>query len=422
MVILELYQYEGVLQMMPSEFDLSPTIYVHTLGGFSVKAGDKEINDSSNQSKKSWSLLEYLVVFRKKEISPAELIQVIWPDDPGVNPAGALKTLMFRSRKLLEPLDLPPQKLLVQQRGTYSWTKEYTTILDIDEFEAICAKVLNQKLSDEEALPLCLAGLDLYKGDFLPRAEYESWGIPVSTYYHSLYQKLMYHTVKILSAREDFSRITALCQTAIRIEPFDEELRYHLVYSLYRDGHTRQALEEYNNTLDLFCSEFSISPSEHFKDLYKVIRDEEQGISLSLEHIQRSLDEESAKGAFYCEYPVFRDLFQLERRAIERTGDSIYLCMLTVTGLNGQVPKTPILNKAMDHLEESIRSSLRCSDVFTRYSISQYLILLPTITSEMGEMVLKRIISNFRKIYNRKDLMVDFRLQPLLPRVRPEQF
>ena len=128
-----------------------------------------------------------------------------------------------------------------------------------------------------------------------------------------------------------------------------------------------------------------------------MFRDEEQGISLSLEHIQRSLDEESAKGAFYCEYPVFRDLFQLERRAIERTGDSIYL-------------------------EESIRSSLRCSDVFTRYSISQYLILLPTITSEMGEMVLKRIISNFRKIYNRKDLMVDFRLQPLLPRVRPEQF
>lgn len=27
-------------------------------------------------------------------------------------------------------------------------------------------------------------------------------------------------------------------------------------------------------------------------------------------------------------------------------------------------------------------ASLRCSDVFTRYSISQYLILLPTVTIE----------------------------------------
>ena len=59
---------------------------------------------------------------------------------------------MFRSRKLLEPLDIPPQKLLVQQRGTYAWTKEYTTVLDIDEFETICTRVLNESLPEEEAL------------------------------------------------------------------------------------------------------------------------------------------------------------------------------------------------------------------------------------------------------------------------------
>lgn len=40
------------LQKMPSAFDLNPTIYIHTLGGFSIEAGGKVINDSSNQSKK----------------------------------------------------------------------------------------------------------------------------------------------------------------------------------------------------------------------------------------------------------------------------------------------------------------------------------------------------------------------------------
>ena len=48
-------------------------------------------------------------------------------------------------------------------------------------------------------------------------------------------------------------------------------------------------------------------------------------------------------------------------------------------------------------------------------SISQYLILLPTVTAEKGEMVLKRIITNFRKLYNRKDITVEMRLQPILP-------
>ena len=74
-----------------------------------------------------------------------------------------------------------------------------------------------------------------------------------------------------------------------------------------------------------------------------------------------------------------------------------------------------ILQKAMEHLNSSILNSLRCSDVFTRYSISQYLILLPTGTAEKGEMVLRRIITNFRKLYNRKDITVEMRLQPILP-------
>ena len=354
-------------------------------------------------------------MFQKKDISPNELINIIWSDDPGVNPGGALKTLMFRSRKLLDPLGLPPQKLLVQQRGSYAWTQEYPTVLDIDEFESICTRAINQPHGGDDILKLCLEGLSIYKGDFLPKSEYESWVIPISTYYHSLYQKLVYKTVDLLLEREDFSQITSICQSAVGIEPFDEEFHYYLVYSLYKDGHTSQAIEEYNHTMDLFYNEFSISPSDHFKNLYKTIRSKEQGINTNLDSIQETLREEASGGAFYCEYPVFHDLFQLERRAIERTGDSIYLCLLTVSDLDGHVPKLAILNKAMEHLNNAIRNSLRCSDVYTRYSISQYIVLLPTVTAEKGEMVLKRITSNFRKQYNRKDLCVDFKLQPVMP-------
>ena len=56
---------------MSTSSDTKPTIYVQTLGGFSIKADDFQINDNSNQSKKPCALLEYLVVFQKKEISPA---------------------------------------------------------------------------------------------------------------------------------------------------------------------------------------------------------------------------------------------------------------------------------------------------------------------------------------------------------------
>lgn len=34
---------------------------------------------------------------------------------------------------------------------------------------------------------------------------------------------------------------------------------------------------------------------------------------------------------------------------------------------------------------------------------------------EKGEMVMKRILSNFRRLYSRKDLIVDYKLQPVIP-------
>lgn len=401
--------------MKESTVENKPKIYVQTLGEFSIRIGEKEVSDQSNQSKKPWRLLKYLIVFQKKAISPSELISTIWMDDTGANPNGALKTLMFRSRRLLEPLGISPQKLLVQQQGSYGWTKEYETVLDADQFEEICSRVLSQANPNEDILELCLEGLTLYKGDFLPNSEYESWVIPISAYYHSLYQKLVYKTIELLTEKEDYSRITLICQNAISIEPFDEEFYYHLVYALYKDGHISQAIEQYNHTTDLFYNEFSISPSQRFKDLYKLIQDSEQNVATNLDVIQETLREEASGGAFYCEYPVFRDLFQLERRSIERTGDSIYLCLLTLSDLNDKTPKNPVLSKAMDHLNNAIRTSLRCSDVYTRYSVSQYIILLPTVTVELGEMVMKRILSNFHKMYSRKDLIVNYRLQPVLP-------
>ena len=95
-----------------------PTIYVNMLGEFSITIKDKKINESSNQSKKPWCLLEYLITFRNREIPPNELIELIWSNDESTNPGGALKTLLFRSRKLLTPLDYPPQNLIILHRGS----------------------------------------------------------------------------------------------------------------------------------------------------------------------------------------------------------------------------------------------------------------------------------------------------------------
>ena len=407
--------------MKTSASEEKPTIYVNTLGGFSIKVGDKEITDNSNQSKKPWCLLEYLVVFQKKDISPNELINVIWADDPGVNPQGALKTLMFRSRKLLEPLELPPQKLLVQQRGSYAWTQEYPTQLDIDRFEAICTQVINHIQDEDAALKLCLEGLAIYKGDFLPKSEYESWVIPISTYYHSLYQKLVRAVSEDLMERGDYAQVEEICTQAVSIDRFTEDFHYYLIYAAYKKGDQKKALQNYRDTTEMFYRERLMTPSERFKEMYRVISDSEQEVITDLNVIQEALGrtsscgEEKNRGAYQCEYAVFKRLVQLERRGVERSGDSVYLCLLTVGDRKGRTLKPEIQARAMERLRNVINSSLRSSDAFARYSVSQFIILLPSATYENGEQVMHRILSAFNKAYVRKDVSVSYSLNVVLP-------
>lgn len=390
-------------------------IYIQTLGQFRVSIGGNSIDNSTNQAKKPWSILEYLITFRDRDITANELIELIWSDDQSANPNGALKTLVFRSRKLLEPLAMPPQNLIIQRRGSYAWNPEYQTVVDADQFEELCSRASADDLSEEEQLLLYQQAIDLYKGDFLPKSSWESWVMPISARYHSLYLQAVHKVIDLLTTSGDWEEIIRLCEKAVQIESFDEGIHYALIYALYNTGKQNLALEHYKNTIDLFYNEFSITPSERLKDLYKVIRDEKHGITTDLSIIQESMKEHKRKsGAYYCEYSVFRDIYQLEQRAIERTGDSIYLCLLTVRTSDGHLPKTSVMIRAMESLGNAISGSLRRGDVYARYSIAQYIVLLPTSSYENGCNVMKRIITNFKKEYTRKDLVIDYSLQSVL--------
>ena len=220
----------------------------------------------------------------------------------------------------------------------------------------------------------------------------------------------------MLDEKKDYPTMIEVCQQAIAIDPYGEDGHYYLICALYQSGNQLMAMEHYQRVNDMFYNEFAITPSLRFKELYKLISDKKHGITMDLSNIREILLEGgTSKGAFCCEPSVFRDIYQLETRAIERTGDSIFLCLLTISNLKGELLKPAVQTRAMDELGESIRNSLRRGDIFSRYSVSQYLMLLPTATYENGENVLKRIIQNFKKEYSRKDLSITYSLQSVTP-------
>lgn len=391
-----------------------PLIRVNMLGRLEIVVEDRVISDRVNRSKKPWNLLAYIITFRDKKISQNEMIDLIWSNSTIDNPAGALKTLLFRVRKQLDELEYPDEELILQKRGAYFWNKNLPIEVDTDVFEDLCNKAAStDDLDEKEAF--YKEAVALYVGDFMPRSETESWVVPIHAYYHALYMKIIHEYIELVKRHGDYKTIENVCRKAVRVEAFDEKLHYELVYALYKQGNSKKAKDQYEKSMDMFFTEFGMTPSMEFKALYKEIVKTSKSVEADLSVIKDYLaEEEDGEGAFYCEFEFFRDMYRLEARSAQRTGDSVYICLLTVTDYSNKTPEQRVLNRAMKSLKESIQGSLRRGDVFTRYSVSQYIIMLPTVSYENGKTVLQRIVARFHKEYTRRDIAVNFKLQPII--------
>ncbi len=390
-------------------------LQINMLGGFSLQYQDKVIDYQSSRSHKLWSILEYLVTFRDKEITQNELIELLWGDEFTENPANTLKTLLHRLRVMLEELEFVPGKeMVIYNHGIYAWNSKLNFVVDTDQFVSLCT--LGDEAEDEQQkVAYYLSALEYYKGDFLPMSSLEPWAVPVNTYFHSEYLRIVHTCVALLKEQKRPHEIITICQQAVKIDPYEESLHYELIKAMLDTGAQQTALNHYEYVVDLFYSEFGINLSDQMTDLYKELIKVSNGIEVDLHVIATKLREENDQpGAFYCEYSLFKEIYQLESRAVNRNGQSVYLCLVSVTdGNNSKVDNKKHQNAAMGQLRKAIQLSLRRGDVFTRYSVSQYLILLPTISYENCEMVLKRIVRQYKIENPHSKVTLTYKMQSL---------
>ncbi len=390
---------------------------INMLGEFSLSYGDTTIVDQHSRSGKLWSLLEYLVTFREKDVSQNEIIELLWPDEDDISdPSNTLKTLLHRLRTLLGQMDKEwVAKSVTYRRGAYRWAPTVSCSIDVEEFDTLCREA--SATEDEEAQLHCLIqAIALYKGDFLPRSALEPWVVPIHTYYRTQYVKIVYEAVELLTQRGRFGEVLSICQKAVTIDPYDEGLHTHMIRAFLATGAQRMALQHYKHVTDLFFTQFGVSPSEELTALYKEVVKTEKDMELDLHSIREGLQEDSPdRSAFHCEYEFFKEIYRLEARSALRTGQVIHIALLTLTSDSRKPLSQKQTNTAMERLKEVIGTSLRRNDVYTRYSVTQYLLMLPSASFENSQMVMNRIISGFRSQYPKAPVTLQYKVLPLDP-------
>lgn len=392
-----------------------PTLQVQMLGQFTLRYGDRTISDSDDRSRRVWSLLAYMLYNHGRSFAQEELIHLYWSNgEKSADPGNALKSIFHRIRTALDKLQPGLGRLLIRRKaGRYFWNNVMPLSLDIEDFEAHF-HAAEAAGDDDVRLAEYQAALALYAGDPLPRMTDEIWTIPIVAYYHSLYTRAAAGAIELLEKQERTVEAVALCRRAIHIEPYQEDLYEHLMRGLLRTGDMKGAMSVYEEMSEQLFAHFGVMPSETLRTLYRQATRTVNDRTLTMDEVCSQLAEPAPHGgAMVCEYDFFKILYRSEVRSIARNGHSANICLLSVSGKDGEMLARRSLDPAMNNLQVLVQNNLRRGDVIARCSISQYIILLPQANYENSRMVADRLVSAFYRRYPHSPARLRYTVQPL---------
>lgn len=392
-----------------------PTLQVQMLGQFTLRYGDRTISDSDDRSRRVWSLLAYMLYNHGRSFAQEELIHLYWSNnEKSADPGNALKSIFHRIRTALDKLQPGLGRLLIRRKaGRYFWNNAMPLSLDIEDFEAHF-HAAEAAGDDDVRLTEYQAALALYAGDPLPRMTDEIWTIPIVAYYHSLYTRAAAGAIELLEKQERTAEAVALCRRAIHIEPYQEDLYEHLMRGLLRTGDMKGAMSVYEEMSEQLFAHFGVMPSETLRTLYRQATRTVNDRTLTMDEVCSQLAEPAPHGgAMVCEYDFFKILYRAEARSIARNGHSANICLLSVSGKDGEMLARRSLDPAMNNLQVLVQNNLRRGDAIARCSISQHIILLPQANYENSRMVADRLVSAFYRRYPHSPARLRYTVQPL---------
>lgn len=379
------------------------SVNVNFLGEFSLRINDVSINAEMNRSKKMWQMLQYLIVYRDRQVTAQELIEVLWPDEQIEKPAFALKTLSYRMRKQLESLKVPYAKELIQSvDGGYVWNKDYLCEVDATEFEKVCREAENHSLRTSKRMALWEKAIGLYKGEYFIYSGLEHWLLHIQTYYYNLWLNAATSFMAELSKQEDYDKLIDVCTQCIQHDKLNEEFQYYFLLALLNKKNNKEVIEYYEHLVKLFKEELETKPSKKIEQLYLAAILAEQQSEEGIKQYQKRKSKKAAK-PYFCDVETFKSLYEVEQHRMTRSEKVNHLICFIIEGVE---------NKKTNFLQHAIMESLRSSEVVTCVNKEKYLIFVESISEKQCEVIVQRI---FGKIDTKLRENIKYSIQKVLP-------
>jgi DNA-binding SARP family transcriptional activator len=342
-------------------------------------------------------LLELLIYYRMTPLSKNQIIDLLWSGSH--NPESALKFTVHRLRQALKDIPLFEEtSLIVTTKHGYDLNPEFDYDIDFEEVDNLWKQIQFPSKIEKDKKKQILSLISKINKPFLASSSSLLWTIPIREYYTNIYNQTMIMLLKKTEAQHKYQDLIQYSQRAISFDRFNEEFHYYHILGLIYDRQIRQAIEAYEKTRELFFNELKVDLSDKTKELFKLLLSKDEMNFVKMGDLVLNLNDNSPlDGAFYCEYEVFKRIYQNQMRAQVRSRELICLVILELRNTQAEYD----MSKAMEKLKKAIDHGLRGSDVYSRINSLQFVLLLPCKTKDNGYTIIERIQRQFHKTVSR---------------------
>lgn len=362
--------------------DIDNIMKVNLLDDFCVIYQGRVLNEANIKSDKVTKLLSYILCHRNKNLSVQELSDSLWEDDESDNPSNALKNLIYRTRNILKK-NLGDYTFIITGNGYYRWNNEFEVLLDAENFENMC-KESKRETDINRRMEYELKAACIYKTRFLPKYEDSYWIVTLSTFYHSMYIGEIKQLAKDLYNTKDYAELEKICQSALIIDEYAEDIHYYFIKALIMQDKLEMAQQHFTKTKNMFKEKLGVNLSQKFWQLYKELENK-----ISRKYCAMNINE-TAQGAFYCSYDEFLQNCEFELKRAKKIKHNIYIICFKSTLFNEK--------KSEDIFRNMLIYSLRSQDVISQNENKEYMVLLSGCNRKNADIIMNRILDKCKNL------------------------
>ncbi|MEA5069532.1 MAG: BTAD domain-containing putative transcriptional regulator, partial [Christensenellaceae bacterium] len=379
---------------------MGEVIRIQMMGEFAIYIGEQKMDQLVSKSRKGVALMQYLILHRNEPVPNYRLLETLWTNDQSSNPENALKTLVSRMRAVLNRANEGLGGCIVAERGAYRWQCMEGMSIDAYEIDELFSQLGGVTELTPEAQERYNRVIKLYAGDLLQGGEQTDWALARAVSLHNQYLVTVHKYVELLKAGEQYDEMINVCRAALDVDAFDEQLHLELMGALTKAKRNNEALLQYKHVTNLHFRYLGVQPPAAIQEFYKQIVQAGKTLDFNLDTIRNELREHGeVHGAFVCEYAVFKEIFNLQMRNLERLGSTMFLGLIMISSVSGGAMNPLKQNDIMQGLLEILKANLRKGDTITHFSPTLYALLLPTVNYTTGNMVMERVKRFFYRRY-----------------------